>query len=270
MQLNKVFETRIINKPIIEYIPKIQDIPVGVYVNEELKECSVNIIDDVTTITFEENLNIGDILSVHFEVNESKIFTRRATVRNELLSLYSINQKLKNNASYKFLLNMYDGTTFEHNFKSMYSPYYAKIQTVRDDVGDLFENINDDVIARFIFDNSLLAEQIITEDRLDEVIGDGTDIPLYVRNYVRYKTDLDLIYAVFLAKSGKVGKFEKTLGSLTVTNEYKLADIADLLDRFQRLLKPNEDALNPGVDTPLGFRKAGNNEYTVIDRKAVF
>lgn len=265
MKANVIYETKVITKSITEYKPMIKENIVSISVNNNFIEYNINEDNGDKIIVFSNQLDVGDILQIEYETLKNKMFTRRSFTKNEVLSLYTNDQKLKNNTSYCNVVVVND-EQFEYRFKSMYSPYYTKIKTVRDDVGGMFDNIDDDIIAKFIFDNSLLANDIITQERLEDVIGDGTNIPLYVSNYVRYKTDIDLANAIYMQISGKLGAFDKTLGSLSVSNEYKLPDVEAMLKRFKELLKPNEEALNPGVDTPLSFRKAGGNEYTVIQR----
>jgi hypothetical protein len=51
--------------------------------------------------------------------------------------------------------------------------------------------------------------------------------------YVRYRTDIDLITAIYLSRAGEAGSLEKKLGDLSVVREFKPTKLDDMLAAFR-------------------------------------
>lgn len=258
-----IYETRLIKYDTSQYSP-VSKLPFDIVkVNGEKVDIDIYKNNDDVIITFNKPLIEGDLLQIEYYTSDLKIFTKSRYGKGALYKLYSDLAKFKFNCKYKFNLELNEDDCFITEFSSKYNPFYSTVKTVRNDTGNLLDDISDDIISDIIFDNSLL---------VDDKLGEDTDlsegIPLYIKNYVRYKTDLDLCYAIYVTKSGKLGSFKKKLSDLEVSNEIKLPDLENMLSRFKELIKPNESQLeNSSGDASIAsFVKAQATEYPVSAR----
>lgn len=258
----KVCEIKIIKKETDAYRLVTQLAPISVTVNDDDVEFEeICTLEGENAITFSSPLQEGDKLAVYFEDDSKKAFTRSKYGKGAIYKMYSTDIKLKLNSMYKFHLE-YD-ENFDMEFTSKYDPFFTTIKTIRNDTGTLLENVKDEIISSIIYDNSLYVVNKLGDaaDDMDE------KIPLHIKNVVRYKTDIDLCYAIYLSKSGKVGSFKKKLADLDVSSEFKLPILSDMLSRFRELLKPNEDLLEgDNADYTMGFVKAKATTYPVNSR----
>lgn len=107
------------------------------------------------------------------------------------------------------------GADYQFYFTTKYDPYYVGVQQVRLEIGNLIADIPDDTIARLIHSNSILANWFssgrpnvitpflssrvlltgITTVRPAFVVDPVKGAPEYVKRYVLYKTELDLLKA---------------------------------------------------------------------------
>ncbi len=259
-----IYETKILDKEITDYRPINKLMPSLVKVNgKDIKAIVSGSIGDIT-ISFDDPIRVGSTLTVVFDSDSDKVFTRRLIPINEIISLYSSDVKLANNTEYNYSLKLkFENEPFNNTYRTRYSPYYTTIKTIRNDTGGLLDLVDDSVIDQIIFENSLTVEEILG-DKLSDYV-DGSTVKLPVSNYVRYKTDIDIVYAVYLKMCGRFGKFDKLIGTMEISNDYKLPELEDMLSRFKELLKMYEDMF-AGVDTPVSFRKANGTEYTVAQR----
>lgn len=260
----KICEVKIIKKETNTYEPATKLTPVSASingVNVEFEEmCDAKSRNNV--LVFKNTIYEGDILTVNFESELTKAFTKSKYGKGAIYKMYSTDAKLKLNSIYKFHLE-YD-ENFDMEFTSKYDPFFTTIKTIRNDTGTLLDNVKDETIADLIYDNSICVIDKLGDSSDD--ISEGK-VPLHVKNFVRYKTDIDLCYAIYLSKSGKIGSFKKKLADLDVSSEVKLPYLSDMLSRFRELLKPNEDLLNgDNSDYTMGFVKAKSTKYPVGSR----
>lgn len=262
----RICEIKIIKKETDTYEPVTKLAPISVKVNETETKFEI-VLDDVTgnkALKLETAMHEGDKISIFFESELNKVFTKSKYGKGAIYKMYSTEAKLKLNSMYKFHLE-YD-ENFDMEFTSKYDPFFTTIKTIRNDTGTLLDNVKDETIADLIYDNSLYVINKLG-DKADDL---NEKVPLHVKNVVRYKTDIDLCYAIYLSKSGKLGSFKKKLADLDVSNDVKLPFLSDMLSRFKELLKPNEDILDgDNADYTMGFVKAKSKTYPV-DSRGVF
>lgn len=210
------------------------------------------------TLKFSNPLMTGDKITIKDSIlNSVKIVSKSSYDRNSLFKMYSDKVKLRYNHTYKMIMSVLE-TDYELSFMTKYDPFYAAVDKIRLDTGDMLEHTSDEQIAKVIYSNSKDALQLLGED-VDVV-------PKYAKNYVRYKTDIDLCYALYLSMTGKVGSYSKRVGDITIESSTKLPFLKDMIGRFKELLKPNEDLMNSEDVGVLSFVKAKKSEYPVSNR----
>lgn len=258
-----IYENKVLKETITNYKPLTNHPPIGVKVNGIEVEARILGSEDDLTVVFTNPVREGSLLTVAFKTQAKKALTRRLVPMQELYPLYTSELTLATNTTYDYILHL-KGEVFSKKYRTKYDPYYTTIKTIRNDTGSLLKSIKDDGIDKLIHENSLVVEDLLGDRLEGEFTVDGK-VTLPVSNYVRYKTDIDIVNAIYLSMCGRYGKFDKMLGTLEVSNDYKLPELEDMLARFKELLKLYEDAFK-GPDTPLSFRKSSSNEYTVIQR----
>lgn len=232
----------------------------------ELKNNIDYYIDVNNNMLLVNPLNVGDKLEIHDTISgEHPIVTKNSYNPNALVKLFSADQKFKYNQEYSFSLSIEDEgevKTFTQTFQSQYDPYYSNIKNIRLDTGDLLDGVTDAQIAKLVYKWSKDAYTILDDDnRLEEITTYK-----YVQNYVRYKADIDLCYAIYVTISGKYGTIIKEIGNVKVQREIKLPYIEQMIARFRELLKPNEELLLGDDSMVVSFVKGSATEYPVSDR----
>lgn len=105
---------------------------------------------------------------------------------------------------------------FQHelSFTSKYSPLFSTVRIIRGDYRELFKSIPDNQINLLIRDNSILAMDIAA---IEFTVED--EIPYFAKQYVRYKTELDLLSDLMLVASSTTGLTEKKLADFSFSQE---------------------------------------------------
>ena len=234
---------------------KVSDLSVSVNDYPISPSTDYSIVNDVAT--FNNPLSIGDKIQIEYSISDTvKIVTKNAYSKDSLYKIFCSNAKLKLNHTYNFSIKVED-KVFTEKFHTKHDPFYTTIKKIRMDTGDLLEHATDFQIAQLIYLHS---------KDVQDILGDATDIPVYATNVVRYNTDIDLCWQIYLSMSGKVGITKKKVGTIEVDKEFKLPYIDTMLKRFKELLKPNEELLNGDKKTTVSFVRAGNTAYTVTNR----
>lgn len=222
-----------------------------------------------TSIIFNEPLEIGDKITIEDSIsdNVTKVATKNSYSKTALFKLFSNLIKLKYNHIYNFTLPIYDRennkeVNFSTQFYSKHDPYYTTVKKIRLDTGDLLVNATDAQISKLIYLNSKDVNDILTN-------GDGgtpDEVTVAATNVVRYRTDIDLCWAMYLSASGKYGVISKKIGNIEIEKNIKVPYIEIMIKHFKELLATNEDLLNGGDTTPVSFVKANATSYTVSNR----
>lgn len=215
-------------------------------------------------------LSIGDKIIIKDSIsNDVKVITKNSYSNNALFKYYSSNVKFKSNQKYTFTITI---NKEEHSFAFMskYDPFYSTIEKIRMDTGDLLNSVSDSQIAKIIHLNSKWAleklQTSVEAGNNEETVLEK--IPAYTKNYVRYKTNIDFCYSIYLSMSGKIGTVSKTIGDIKIDTSYKIPYLGDMLSRFKELLGPSQELLNNGASasTAVSFVKAQNTTYPVSTR----
>lgn len=235
-----------------------------VYVNDyKLTNKTDYVINSVTKqIQFTTPLVTGDEIKIYDILDSvAKVITKNSYNKNALFTYFNTYQKFKYNQEYTFSLDVV-GTNYTKTFLAQYDPFYSSIKNIRVDTGDLLDGVTDAQIAKVIYKWSREAYWTLDNDsRLDDI----KDYQ-YVQNYVRYKTDIDLCYAIYLTISGKYGVIKKEIGNIQVQRDTKIPLIDKMIQRFKELLENNEALLKGSTAIAASFVKANDTSYTVSDR----
>lgn len=209
-------------------------------------------------LKFTNPLSEGDKITIADSILDNvKIVTRSSYDKEAFQKLFNSYQKFRFNHRYVVNLNI-KGQKFTSDFNTKYDPFFVTVNKIRLDTGTLFDDIPDERIANVIYLNSKEALELLGED-VDE-------IPTYAKTYVRYKTDIDLCYAIYLTITGKIGSYSKKIGDITVDRTIKLPYLSDMIGRFKELIKPVEDLMNGDNNTAVSYIKGSSTTYPVSKR----
>lgn len=242
---------------------------------EEVKEDSFKIdvdnegrletskLDTFNNVLVAPKMNLNDkkvkVKYIHQTDDDVVVFTKNKN-KDSLFKAYG-SVSLKYNHKYLFNVNI-DKENFSTDFVSKLDPFYSSVDKIRKDTGDLLENVSDETISYLIYSNSKYVK-----DKLDE--KDVEEVPYYAKQFVRYKTDMDLINAIYLTLSGRIGSVNKKIGIISIDKTMKIPYINDMLGYFKDLAKNYEDMLENIGDngTVATFVKASNSKYPLDERR---
>jgi hypothetical protein len=125
------------------------------------------------------------------------------------------------------------------------------------ELGGLADSFTNDQINFVLYQNSKAGFELY-KSRSDYSIANA--IPTSLKDWVRYKTCVDLIYAIYLEISGNAGRQMKIIGPMQVDKEIKIPYINDMLKKFQKALDDADVKLRE-AQRVLAFVKAGTS-YT--------
>ena len=103
--------------------------------------------------------------------------------------------------------------------------------------------MSDETILKYMNENSVYAHEIVSKSNgYNASDYEDGKAPYYVHQFVRYKTDYDLILGIIAKEASGVGK-SITLGDLQVSKDDTISSMYDILDYFLKMLKGFEDEL---------------------------
>lgn len=259
---------------------------INVYVNEALQsfgpEKDYTTMPDEGFVIFANPLSIDDVVTIESKEDATKVMSygRRDTT-NAVFQKFSSIVKLNFNNRYKVRITIND-EPIEWSFSSVLTPYWTTIKKIQEDIGEFIPGFTDEYIASMIHRNSLELLRRIQEadesntDGLNETAVEATvsnadgeyeNKSRLVNNWVRYKTEIDLIYARYFGISFQYGSKEKSIGDIKIRNERKLPYIDNLLDKLKKSLQDTEDAIFGSMNFATVFQKGKTNyDYETVAR----
>lgn len=259
---------------------------INVYLNGALQsfgpEADYTTMPDEGFIIFTKELKTDDKVTVESKENTNKVLSygKRDTTTG-IFKRFSSLIKLNFNNKYKVRV-VIDDEPIEWEFSSLLTPYWTTIKKIQEDIGEFIPGFTDEYIASMIHRNSLELLNRIQEaneansDGLNESAVEST-VPIaggeyesksrLVNNWVRYKTEIDLIYARYYGISFQYGTKEKSVGDIKIRNERKLPYIDNLLDKLNKYLDNAEDAIFGSMNFATTFQKGSTNyDYSTVAR----
>lgn len=150
------------------------------------------------------------------------------------------------------------------SFTSRYNPLFSTVRIIRSDFRDLFSIYADDDINRLIHDNSKLAMELTATATTAVVVINpnvANGIPYAAKQYVRYKTELDLATDVFLTLSTKGGQEDKQLADMRVMKQVQAPYVDSILKVLQQRFASWEAQLIGTKVKPTSAVRAGGTVY---------
>jgi hypothetical protein len=183
-------------------------------------------------------------------------------------------EALKNDTVYTIVMTGSKTESYVAGFQSKYTDFYGDIKLIQSDISKYIK-ISDDLLARYVAASSkearTTAEQYYNDDN-DNAI-DWTDPPLFIDEYVRYKTNYELVNTKYIELTTSSSMVQ--LGDFTVQNTVSAQGLATFRDGLRLQMKRWEDELhgqhNRGYAKPVAVGKrtsstAGDGYPDFMDR----
>lgn len=248
---------------------------ISVFVNGNLKVIGEDkdylTVQDTGKVIFNNPLNEGDMVSIITNVASERINLEvispgRADKPNALYKKYGTVKRLKPNNKYEVNICI-DKDIFKWNFVSKLSPLLVSSKKIWEDIGEFIEGFTEEFINSKIYQNSVEVIELIDElanqeDAVENVTyekdeeGNYTFSNRAVQNWVRYKTNIELIMARYYGISLKYGSIKKQIGDINIEKSVKLPYIDNLLDRFKDQFEEADNVIR-GINTVAYGVKAG-------------
>lgn len=266
MKLIDIIEQKEIVEGIVELTHTAKD---GIIVVYEGLEFSIL---DETKIMFDPIHNGKKVLLsyTHECEDDTEIITNNPRA-NSLYKSYGSGTYLNTNNQYTVELEFSKEQSYKKVFNSKFDPFFGTVKKIRTDTGSLLDDYTDLHIAQVLHENSILAIELATKNA-EEDSDEELVITKEMKLYARYKTDLDLVNAMYISIASKYGKVAKKLSTLDIEYEQKLPDLKGMIGYFEdKVKKLEEDILSASNDTTgiiVSFRKANGTNYPVDDRNS--
>lgn len=183
--------------------------------------------------------------------------------KNVMFTINADKDYLKANNIYRTQIRFKNGEKFEWKHVSKIEPLLVSVTKIRNDTGELLVDVSDEQIARTIYYNSFEVCEL-TEEEFADISADDDNYKTRCQ-WVRYKTNMDFVYAAYLTLSQKKGSISKSIGELSISQTFSVPALDNMLKAFKTKLKTAEDALTGYENSVLSFVKAGNN-YSYSER----
>lgn len=230
-------------------------------------------VQDTGKVIFNIPLSEGDIVSVISNVASNKInleivSSGRADKPNALYKKYGTVQRLKPNNKYEVQICI-DKEIYKWHFVTKLNPLFVSSKKIWEDIGEFIEGFTEEYINSMLYRNSVEVIELIDElANLEEAIenvtyetdSDGNYTTTYraVKNWVKYKTEIELIMARYYGISYRYGSVRKQVGDISIEKSTKLPYIDNLLDRLKDYFN-EADSVIRGVNIVASVVKAGTN-----------
>lgn len=216
-----------------------------VYLNGMLAVIEMDYIEvDEITIRFNFQLSNDDvIITQHHVYFEDRHITIIGEKDRSLFQKYGEIETLMYNQRYTLGFR-YKDQQFTNSFYTMLNPFYSTPKRIHTDLGEILSDVEDHRLALLIFDNSILSQNIASEENLALLESEST-VPYVFKQYVRYRTELDIMTSIYLMLSGRQGSVSKVLGELEVTRQQNFGslNLNSILGDLKAKLKEWEKAL---------------------------
>lgn len=242
------------------------DTEIRVVINDEEIVSDSYTIDN-NKIIFENYYINGDIVKIYCDIVSKTPKTIISNNPKNIRSLFNTNNTdntMYENTHYNLKLFLKD-ELIETEFTTKLKSLYSDISSVRRDTGSFLNEISDKDILKFLYENTIAIEEIVSD--LEEK---GSDVTATDRDkvlWVRYKTDLDLLYVQYLNINNRYGTQSKKVGPIDIEKTTKLP----YLDKLLKGIQDKFDEVNNKfieINIASSFVKAGNTQYPLSERNS--
>lgn len=230
-------------------------------------------VQDTGKVIFNEPLSEGDIVSVISTVASKKInleivSSGKADKPNALYKKYGTVKRLKPNNVYEVHLCL-DKDIIKWNFVSHLNPLFVSSKKIWEDIGEFIEGFTERYINSMLYRNSVEVIELIDElanqeEAIENVTyetnedGDYTTTYRAVKNWVKFKTEIELVMARYYGISYRYGSIRKEVGDISIEKSTKLPYIDNLLDRLKDQFEEADKVIR-GLNTVASAIKGGDN-----------
>lgn len=257
---------------------------IDVYLNGALQSFGTE-FDYVTLpengrIIFNKDLMAGDIIAISLNeevdnINMTVLSYGSRDTANSLFKRFTSIQKLNHNNRYKIHVRIND-EDIEWQFVTKMTPFFSTPKKVLEDIGEFIQGFTEEYISSIIHRNSWsIIEQINAAIEINdtvnvEIIQDAstkeyTTTSKAVYNWVRIRTEIDLIYARYFGISYNYGSISKTIGDISIEKSTRLPYIDELLKRLKLQESSAQEAIFGGANFIGGYVK-GSTKYEYSER----
>lgn len=240
---------------------------------------------DTGRIVFMNPLDAGDTVSVISNVVSNKlnleiISAGRADKPNALYKKYGTVKRLKPNNKYEVCI-VINKEQFKWNFVSKLSPMFLTSRKIWEDIGEFIEGFTEEYINSMLYRNSkevieLIDELANQEDPVENVTysvdGDGNYKGSHsaVKDWVRYKTEIELIYARYYGISLRYGSQKKEIGDISIEKSTKLPYLDNLLDGLKKKFEDSDEKIRGLNVVAYGVKAINRYKYDDWARETNF
>ena len=230
-------------------------------------------VQDTGKVIFNKPLSEGDIVSVISTVASNKInleiiSSGKAEKPNALYKKYGTVKRLKPNNVYEVHLCL-DKDIVKWNFVSHLNPLFVSSKKIWEDIGEFIEGFTERYINSMLYRNSVEVIELIDElanqeEAIEnvtyEINEDGDYITTYraIKNWVKFKTEIELVMARYYGISYRYGSIRKEVGDISIEKSTKLPYIDNLLDRLKDQFEEADKVIR-GLNTVASAIKGGDN-----------
>ena len=235
---------------------------ISVFVNGDLQVFGTKgdyvTIQETGEIIFNMPLEEGDKVAIRTNVSTPRINLEivsagHADRPNALYKKYGTVKRLKSNNKYEVNICL-DKEIHRWNFISKLNPLFCSSKKIWEDIGEFIEGFTEEYINSMLYRSSVEVIELIdelknAEDSVENVTYSVNEDGIYettyrtVKNWVRLKTEIDLILARYYGKSQRYGSIKKEIGDISIENNVKLPYIDQLLKRIERDFTLADDAI---------------------------
>ena len=230
-------------------------------------------VQDTGKVIFNKPLSEGDIVSVISTIASNKInleiiSSGKADKPNALYKKYATVKRLKPNNVYEVHLCL-NKDIVKWNFISHLNPLFVSSKKIWEDIGEFIEGFTERYINSMIYRNSVEVIELIDElanqeEAIENVTyeinedGDYTTAYRAIKNWVKFKTEIELVMARYYGISYRYGSIRKEVGDISIEKSTKLPYIDNLLDRLKDQFEEADKVIR-GLNTVASAIKGGDN-----------
>lgn len=256
---------------------------ISVFVNGHLQTFGENkdylTVQDTGKVIFYNPLEQGDLVSVTSNIASNNISLEivssgRADKPNALYKKYGTVKRIKENNKYEIQICVAKEIHKWH-FVSKLNPLFISSKKIWEDIGEFIEGFTEEYINSMIYRNSvevieLIDELATQEDPVENVTYTKDTDGFYdtkqrvIKNWVKFKTEKELILARYYGMSYQYGSAKKKVGDISIEKDVKLPLINAMLSRISDQLDEADKVIrgcNIVASTVKGIGKYTYKDY---------
>ena len=242
-------------------------------------------VQDTGKVIFNNPLNENDMVSIvsniaSKRINLEIISSGKADKPNALYKKYGTVKRLKENNKYEIQICI-DKDIYKWNFVSKLNPLFVSSKKIWEDIGEFIEGFTEEYINSMLYRNSVEVIELIDElansdDAIENVTyekdmdGNYTTTSRAIKNWVKYKTELQLVMARYYGISYKYGSVKKSIGDIAIEKSTKLPYIDNLLDGLKDQFEEADNTIRGINIVASGVKGITNYSYDDWARETNF